>query len=167
MIKSILKKGYNLAKNIYLRIAFKKIYTTSGIIEKAIGKITKSKYCHTELVINDTWVSSNAEEGVTIKEDFHYYENEWDFYDFPVIEVTERDYIIIMEFIRKQDDKKYDFLGIILSQLIPFSLHDRKKYFCSELNTRVLQLFLIEEVIDLIPNNTSPGDLAKIFNMEK
>lgn len=156
-----------MAKSIYLKIAFKKIFKDSDIIEKAIGKITKSKYCHCEIVINDIWISSNVKEGVTIKEHFLYNSNEWDFYDFPIIEIMERDYKIIFDFIRKQDDKRYDYLGIILSQLIPISIHNRNKYFCSEISTKILQLFLIEEVMDMIPNNTSPGDLAKIFNMEK
>lgn len=156
-----------MTKNIYLKIAFKKIIKNSDIVEKVIGKITKSKYCHCEIIINDIWVSSNSKEGVTIKEHFDYGNNEWDFYDFPVIEIMERDYKIIFDFIRKQDDKRYDYLGIILSQLIPISVHNRNKYFCSEISAKVLQLFLIEEVMDIIPNNTSPGDLAKIFNMEK
>ena len=156
-----------MTRNIYIKIAFKKIIHNSDIVGKVIGKITKSNYCHCEIIINDIWVSSNSKEGVTIKENFLYDSIEWEFYDFPVIEIMERDYNIIMDYIRKQDDKNYDFLGIILSQLVPISVHNRNKYFCSELSTKVLQLFLIEEVMDLIPNNTSPGDLAKIFNMEK
>lgn len=156
-----------MIKKVYLKIAFKKIVKDSDIVEKAIGIITKSNYCHCELVINDTWVSSNSKEGVTIKEDFDYYADEWDFYEFPVLDIMTRDFNIIMDFIRKQDDKTYDFLGIILSQLVPISVHNRKKYFCSEITVRVLQLFLIEEVLDVVPNNASPGDVAKIFNMEQ
>lgn len=166
MNNQIKKKGYNLTKNIKLKIAFKKILKKSDLIEKSIGKVTKSNYSHCELIINNIWVSSNYKNGVTIIEDKVIDNNEWDIYEFPIIQIMERDYKIILDFIKKQDDKRYDFLGIILSQLIPFSIHNRKKYFCSEISVKVLQLFLIEEVIDLIPNNTSPGDLAKIFKME-
>ena len=167
MIKLNLIKGRDLTKNIYLKIAFKKVSSKSDIVEKAIGKITRSKYCHCELVIDDIWISSNYETGVTIETSKVIDNEDWVFYEFPVIEVMTRDYNIILDYIKKQDDKKYDILGIILSQLIPISIHNRKKYFCSEITSRILQLFLIEEVLDIVPNNTSPGDLAKIFNMEK
>lgn len=152
-------------KLVYIKIAFKRVTNTSTIPAKLIGKFIKSKYYHTELIINDLWISSNNKEGVTIKERFETNE-EWDYYEFPVMEILEKDYETILSYIRKQDDKSYDYLGIVLSQFIPFSIHNRQKYFCSEIVTRVLQLFLIEEVLDLVPNNTSPKDLALIYNME-
>lgn len=152
-------------KLVYIKIAFKRVTNTSTIPAKLIGKFIKSKYYHTELIINDLWISSNTKEGVTIKERFETNE-EWDYYEFPVMEILEKDYETILSYIRKQDDKSYDYLGIVLSQFIPFSIHNRQKYFCSEIVTRVLQLFLIEEVLDLVPNNTSPKDLALIYNME-
>lgn len=150
---------------VNIKIAFKKVTNTSTIPAKLIGKFIKSKYYHTELIINDLWISSNSKEGVTIKENFQTNE-EWEYYEFPVMEILEKDYQTILSYIRKQDDKSYDYLGIVLSQFIPFSIHNRQKYFCSEIVTRVLQLFLIEEVLDLVPNNTSPKDLALIYNME-
>lgn len=156
-----------MSVNIYLKIAFKKITKKSDIIEKSIGKFTKSNYSHCELIINNTWISSNYKEGVTVRDLTDIDLDKWDIYKFPILDITKRDYEIIMSFIKKQDDKKYDYLGIIFSQIIPFSIHNRKKYFCSEIVTKVLQLFLIEEVIDVIPNNTSPGTIAKIFKMEK
>ena len=150
---------------VNIKIAFKKVTNTSTIPAKLIGKFIKSKYYHTELIINDLWISSNSKEGVTIKENFQTNE-EWEYYEFPVMEILEKDFQTIMAYIKKQDDKSYDYLGIVLSQFIPVSIHNRQKYFCSEIVTRVLQLFLIEEVLDLVPNNTSPKDLALIYNME-
>lgn len=152
---------------IDIKLAFKKVNNKSSLFNKLISKYTKSKYYHTELVLNNNWISSDPKEGVYIKEVDNIKNEEWDFIIFEKISISERDYGIIMDYIKKQDDKKYDFLGIILSQIVPFSLHNRNKYFCSELCTKILQLFLIEEVLDLVPNNTSPGDLAKIFNLEK
>lgn len=152
---------------IDIKLAFKKVNKDSSILNKCISKYTKSKYFHTEIVLGDKWISSDPNEGVYIKEIKSYNKDEWDFVIFENISISERDFNIIIDYIKKQDDKKYDFLGILLSQFIPFSFHNRNRYFCSELCTKILQLFLIEEVLDLIPNNTSPGDLAKIFNMEK
>ena len=152
---------------IDIKLAFKKVKKDSPLSNKLISKYTKSIYFHTEIVLDNMWISSDVKNGVYIKEKDSYNKDEWDFKVFENISISERDFNIIIDYIKKQDDKKYDYMGIILSQLIPFSLHNRNKYFCSELCTKILQLFLIEETLDLVPNNTSPADLTRLFKLEK
>ena len=152
---------------IELKLAFKKVIPRTAISGRIIAMWCESKYYHVELFINNLWVSAMDNEGVTVKESYRYDPEEWDFYHFDEIEITEEHYNTIIRYIKKQDDKKYDFLGIYLSQILPFSLHNRNKWFCSEISVKLLQMFLIEETLDLVPNNTSPADLARLFKLEK
>lgn len=148
---------------VELKLAFKKV-NKEDITSILIGKWTNSKYCHVEIIIKDLWISSTLEEGVHIKP-LRPLKDTYDYYDIEVY-VTDYQYIRIMEWVYKQNKKSYDKLGILFSQLIPFRFDSRSKWFCSELVCKILQLFYIKEVMDHYPFLTSPGDLAKIYNLE-
>lgn len=156
-----------MIKKINVQLAFKKIHKNSTLFGKTIAKFTKSDFYHVEIIINNMWISSDAPMGVTIQELKELKHDHWEYYNFGEVTILEKDYITIMEFINKQRGKKYDYIGIAFSQTIPLTLHSQNKLFCSEFVTKVLQLLLIQEVLDLQPNLVSPAKLAKIFNMEK
>ena len=65
-----------------------------------------------------------------------------------------------MEYIKNMKNRKYDYLGIIFSQLFPFKIHDHKKLFCSEIVIKILKLFLVKEVLDLVPQTIKSKRLS-------
>ena len=148
---------------VKLKLAFKKVDKTD-IGSILIGKWTKSNYSHVEIIIKDLWISSTLEGGVHIKP-LQPLKDTYDYYDIEVY-VTDYQYMRIMEWVYKQNKKSYDRLGIMFSQFIPFRFDSRSKWFCSELVCKILQLFYIQEVMDLYPFLVSPGDLAKIYKLE-
>ena len=157
----------NIKKRI--RIAFRQKSGKDSIVNKIIRFLTKSRFHHVELIINDTWISSsNTSGGFRIRplEPIKQEDTRYIYYDLGLIELTSEQDEIISRFMENQLDSEYDYSGIIFSQLFPFSKHSRTRWFCSEIVTKLLQLHLIEETLDLIPNEVSPGDLAKLFNVE-
>jgi len=149
---------------VNIKIAFKKI-EHDNVLSGAIGWWTKSKFYHTELILGDKWITSDNNQGVIIR-DLKPLNNKWVYKNLGFIEVTDKQYKIILDWINEQYGKEYDYIGILYSQFLPFRYDDKNEWFCSEIVTKILQLFLIKEVLDLVPNLTSPGDLAKIFKVE-
>ena len=156
----------NIKKRI--RIAFRQKSGKDSIINKIIRFLTKSKFHHVELIIDDTWISTSSSTGFTMRplEPIKQEDTRYVYYDLGLVKITSEQDRIITRFIENQLDSEYDYSGIIFSQLFPFSKHSRTRWFCSEIVTKLLQLHLIEETLDLIPNEVSPGDLAKVFNVE-
>ena len=148
-----------------ITIAFKKIDKKSKFYSKLITKWTDSNYYHCEIIIDNVWISATEGKGVTINELLPL-KDTWDYFKIDELTITSEQAIIINTWIYAQSDKKYDWLGIALAQVLPFKYHNDKKWFCSELVTKILQLHLIPKVLDLEPHLVSPGDLAKIFNLE-
>jgi hypothetical protein len=68
-----------------------------------------------------------------------------------------------MAWVTSQSGKKYDYKGILLSQFIKFGMNDNSKWFCSELVTKILQLFGSTAVWDLVPSDVNPGMLYNIY----
>ncbi len=154
-------------REVKLTLAFKIKNPDTGFFGKAICFLTKSKIYHVELIIDDLWISADSPMGVTInplQPEKHEY---WEYVNLGTRSILERDYEIIMEYIKNMKNRKYDYLGIIFSQLFPFRIHDHKKLFCSEIVIKILKLFLVKEVLELVPQTISPKDLAKIFGLEK
>lgn len=147
-----------------LTIALCKVKQAS-FIPYIIGKWTKSNFYHVELILDNKWITSDIDYGVVIR-DSEPLNEDWVYVTLNNVEVTDEQYELIFEWIKQQQNKKYDHLGIVYSQVLPFRYDDKNKWFCSELVIKILQLFLIKEVIDLTPNLVSPGDIAKIFKIE-
>ena len=130
--------------------------------DKIIAWKTSSEYSHVEIILEQEWISSMTGVGVHIKK-LRPLSAQWRYVTLPKIVMTKERYYIIMNWIREQEGKEYDSCGIICSQVLPFSIHRKDKWFCSELVCKILQLFGVNEVNDLLPQNESPEDLAKIF----
>jgi hypothetical protein len=121
-----------------IRIAFFK--GSEGPLHRFIRWWTKSKYSHAELVMPDgkTWISISpflsSRVSARIKGNEVNPEN-WDYLDFylnwrePV-----KDYQLnqLYKFIDKTQGCKYDWTGMIMSQLCPFLVKRRDKWYCSE-----------------------------------
>lgn len=105
------------------QIAF---YKAKGdYVDKAIRVWTNSPYSHCELVIGDLWYSSSPRDGgVRSKKIAH--NDDWDYVD---ISIDEKEFY---KYFNKVSGQKYDFLGIVLSQVIPLGIQNPNKKFCSE-----------------------------------
>lgn len=153
-----------MVTSVSVTLAFKKVQK-NNFYSNIIGRWTKSEYSHVELILGDTWISSVEGKGVHLK-NLKPKREEYDYVELEMVVLTEKQYADIYTWLYKQNNKKYDTVGILFSQIIPLRLDSRNKWFCSELVTKILQLLNIPEVIDLYPHLTSPGDLAKIFKLE-
>ena len=89
---------------------------------KVIRWWTKSKYTHAELVLPDesTWLSISPilSSRVASREKLEYDPNCWDFLEF---EISDEQLQIILNFFEDTEGNRYDWIGMILSQFLPFS----------------------------------------------
>jgi len=127
---------------------------------KIIRWWTNSKYHHTEVFLeNSRLIGATVENNV---------------YSLPVTEVpancdvidlsinvTAAQLDIIENWVSSVVGHKYDYLGIVLSQVLPARIDSPSRWFCSELSTKILQLFVVKQVISLTPNMISPEKLHK------
>ena len=156
----------NIKKRI--RIAFRQKSGKDSIVNKIIRFLTKSRFHHVELIIDDTWISTSSSTGFTMRplEPIKQEDTRYVYHDLGLVKITSEQDRIITRFIENQLDSEYDYSGIIFSQLFPFSKHSKRRWFCSEIVTKLLRLHLVEETLELTPSEISPGDLAKVFNVE-
>lgn len=156
----------NEITTVNITVAFKKKKPGMSFVNKVICWWTKSKYYHVELIIGNKWISSNPDVGGVTINDLQPLNDNWDYCALKPIEITTEQSTKILTWINSQSDKKYDWSGIIHSMVFPFGMHDNNKWFCSEICTAILKLYLQEEVLQVQPNTVSPGGLAKLLNFE-
>jgi uncharacterized protein YycO len=147
---------------IYIR--FKK--GEHDINSKLIKFWTKSEYSHVEIIINnnsyDVDTSCGVRKYISISKDIE----SWDIISIDV-DISEENFKKIERFIENQVGLKYDWRGIFLSQFINFGIDSDTKWFCSEFVTKILQLFLIEETLDIKPNKVSHEKLSRLLSSYK
>ena len=104
-----------------------------GFFERIIKWWTKSPYSHAELILPDgvTWISISpfltSKVAARTKEEWN--KDEWDFVE---LKVTEQQVKIIQEFYEYTKGCKYDWIGMLLSQFLPFHIKRKGKWYCSE-----------------------------------
>tara|TARA_R100000008_G_C3563423_1_gene157601 strand:+ start:401 stop:907 length:507 start_codon:yes stop_codon:yes gene_type:complete len=132
---------------------------------------TKSRYSHAELVLPDNkhWIgispflSSKVES--RIKTDCNI--EEWDFVDF---KITEEQLKTILAFFKETKECRYDWIGMLLSQFLPFHIKRKNKWYCSEWIAYALR---ISNVVDwqtikiYDQSDLSPGTLHTIIMKQK
>ena len=105
----------------------------NGFFDRIIKWWTKSPYSHAELILPDgiTWISISpfltSKVGARRKE-------EWDsdVWEFVEIEVDQQQLDVIQEFYEYTKGCKYDWIGMLLSQFLPFHVKRKGKWYCSE-----------------------------------
>ena len=147
-----------------LKVAF---YKGKGdIIDKLVRFWTNSKYSHTELVIqndnmNSYWITSHNEcNGVRVIENRLINKDDWDF--ILIDNVTNENIQKINQLLKPELGKKYDYLGIFLSQVIPIEIDNPDKWFCSEIVSYLLKNSGIKDikvVLNYHPQYYNPGNL--------
>jgi hypothetical protein len=93
---------------------------------------TKSLYSHAEIVLDDgqTWVSISpllySRVAARIKTSVN--QHDWDFIDFVV--VTDKIHAL-KDFISETTGDKYDWIGMLLSQVLPVIVKGKGRWYCS------------------------------------
>ena len=155
-------------KQINLIVAFKhKADSEKAFLDRMMSKAiqfwTKSKYYHTEIVIDKTWVSAIPNKGVSLNKVSLDFSPNWEYLTLTV-EVTEQQQALISKYVLDQAGCKYDWSGIFWSQFIKLGAQSDSKWFCSELVTKILQLYLVPEVLEEIPHKVSPAGLFTLLS---
>lgn len=117
-----------MSNNIY--IAFAKDGVAFG---ELIKLWTLGKYAHCEVVVGAQSYSATGVEGKVRNKLINFFDkpNKWDIYR--VRNLNSDAYKIVEEFYENTQGMKYDYKGVIFSQLMSiFNMHDEDKYFCSE-----------------------------------
>jgi|TARA_R110000824_G_scaffold314654_2_gene501527 hypothetical protein len=100
---------------------------------KVIRWWTTSPFSHVELILPDekTWISISpfltSRVAARHKEQVNH--SNWEFIE---IEVTEQQVVVIKEFYEFTEGCRYDWIGMLLSQFLPFHIKRRNKWYCSE-----------------------------------
>ncbi len=104
-----------------------------GFVNKVVRWWTKSVYSHAELVMADgcTWIgiSPFKTSKLSARCDFEHDPKDWDFVS---IKVTQEQLDIINEFFNSTEGCCYDWVGMILSQILPYHIKRKNKWYCSE-----------------------------------
>ncbi len=135
-------------------------------LHKVVSWWTKSPYIHAELTFPDkkTWISIspflNSKVSARTKDDAD--PEDWDFIDF---DITEEQHETILDFYNETKGCKYDWIGMILSQFLPYVIKRRERWYCSEWIAYALRIagifdWKIIKIYDR--HDLSPGVLHKI-----
>jgi len=93
---------------------------------------TRSPYSHAEIVLDDgeTWVSISPflYTRVAARVRTQVPDDEWDYLDF---RITPEELRALKDFISETTGDGYDWIGMIISQVIPFTVKGKGKWYCS------------------------------------
>jgi len=156
-----------------IRVAFFK--GGEGILHRVIRWWTKSKYSHAELIMPDgkTWISISpflsARVSARIKGTIENPEK-WDYLDFNLSwrePVEEYQLIQLYRFIDMTQGSKYDWTGMLVSQICPYLVKRRDKWYCSEWIAHALvnsRIVMWDDLRLYETPNLSPGKLHEILS---
>lgn len=134
---------------------------SASLVQKAIRWWTGSKVFHTAIMLDDTVYEAHIENGV-VRRKFDIRE-EYNLYYRMSVEVDKKRGTYLASYLDDQVGCKYDTLGILLSQVVPFGIDKDDAWFCSELACKALQVVGVVQVTDLRPNKVSPAKLANLM----
>jgi|TARA_R110000824_G_scaffold11540_2_gene50335 hypothetical protein len=161
-----------------VKIAFYK--GEGNIINRIVRRWSGSPYSHAELVMpdNKTWIGIspflNSEVCArNVLKNPNLNLGDWDFLNF---DITDEQVSIIMEFYEQTKGNRYDWIGMLLSQMVPFVIKQEKKWYCSEWIAYALRIagvfdWRIIKIYDQY--DLSPGTLyrlaceAQVYNESK
>ena len=113
-----------------------------SIFSKSICFMTKSNYSHVEIYDTQSGLSYGVltQEGVFYKER-EYKEEHWDTVGVPsMFNSSIKQFIAHHLQVLIERNPKYDYLGVMFTQLLNFRRHAEHKYFCSEFVAEALNI---------------------------
>jgi len=127
--------------------------------DKLIAWWTKSEYSHVEVIVDGVWYSSSPRDG-KVRSARIEADEKWDF-----IAMDGVDNMAVVVFAVGQMSKRYDWLGIVMSQVLPLKVEDPDKWFCSEFCSRALKE---GGYVGLCSKDAeySPGDLYEVLSQD-
>jgi len=150
---------------VKIKVAFYKGH--GGWKNKLIRWWTKNPYSHAELVLPDeiTWVSISPllTSKVQTRTKKEYNKESWDFVE---LQITEEQFVTIMEFYEFTKGSSYDWVGMIFSQFLPYTIKRQGKWYCSEWIAYALRISNIIDwkIIKIYDrHDLSPGVLHQIL----
>jgi hypothetical protein len=155
-----------------IRIAFYK--NGRGLVHNVVRWYTNSKYSHAELIMPDgtTWITISPfyNSRVTPRIVSEYDEDKWDFIDLPLSQrdpVREYQKINLVKFIEDTSGDRYDWPGMLLSNLTPFKVRRANRWYCSEWIAYALiysRIIMWDEIKMYNAPDMSPGRLHGLLN---
>ena len=121
---------------------------------------TRSKYFHTELIIDNKRITSDTRYCVVIRNNIDYDEIK-KYADVKTIMVEDKYIGDMLKYAYTQGDKEYDWKGIFLTQFLPLNKQDQNKWFCTEICASILEKSQLK--FDLEPHQYNPGSFQKLF----
>ena len=127
---------------------------------------TKSIYSHVELLLDEeTWVSISPAllSSVTTRIVTTYEPDDWDFLEFGVSEIQHH---ALKEFVAETTGDQYDWIGMLLSQILPVIVKARNRWYCSSWTFSAISyagILKLRSLRDHEVPNLSPGKLHSIL----
>lgn len=127
------------------------LYKGRGTLFNRLVRLwTRSKYSHCELVLPDgRWLSASAMDGGVRAKHIELDLAHWD-----LIPVPWADAHHIEQLFRANEGRGYDWLGLLGSQILPITLDNKRRMFCSE--------FCAAGLGYPLPQRYSPGLLGEV-----
>lgn len=141
-----------------MQIAF---YKGEGrLFDKLIRWWTGGKYSHCELVFSDnTWFSADAWENKVRYTSFDYNVTNW---DFVTLTLNSKEELGVRAWCDSKVGKKYDWLGVVLCQVLKVGIENPDRYWCSEVCARALQW--VGKLPQVKATSLSPEGLHKVLS---
>lgn len=143
-----------------MRVAFYKAWCGSGKkLDKLISIWTWGPFSHCELIFSDgTSFSSSSRDGGVRYKKIHYVPDHWEILDIDINPNQEKD---LRSWCDGEVGKSYDYLGVLMYVPRKTDVQNKKKWYCSEICSTVLEFAGLYEGKTTISPNTFYKEVAK------
>ena len=147
-----------------IKVAF---FKGSGRIrDRFIRWFTRSKFSHVELVTPDGgWIGIFPPDSPRVRKDFPAKVSHLD-WEVININISSEQLLIINNFYKKTMSQKYDWIGMIISNILPYRVKHVERWYCSEWVGYALASSGIipwKYILNFSRKELSPGDLYLIL----
>ena len=151
-------------------LAFMKAWNIdkSNLMDRTIGIWTNGPYSHVEFIVyNEEERCYKMCSALGTRDEVRCKKHIFNTRVYDYIEVELRNPERVFEFFDLIINSKYDYKGIILSQIFPLGMDNPNRWFCSESCTKAAQISGIEnkELWKVKPESISPNDLAYMLGL--
>lgn len=144
------------------------LYKGNSLINRLIRFFSRGQYSHSSIILDDgTVYEASPSNGVSVKSDFKSGHLNNDIADFFEVKTTVEQDEKIVEFLKRQLGKKYDYLSVI--GFIVYATPEKRKlysrWFCSELISaafKKVEINLLERTDDWLITPTTLSYSSKL-----
>jgi hypothetical protein len=130
----------------------------SSFLASFIKKWTKSNYYHCEVFFQQKRLICNNDYGVKLDKSGFKFGEDWDVY-YIESNISKKEAKSFESFCFDEEGSRYDWKGILFTQILDKGLESKDKWFCSEISAAALKVLGIK----LTKENShySPGELLR------